>query len=384
MDLHSLPLDYGTLRIIWWVLLGVLLIGLAIMDGFDFGVATLLPFVAKNDTERRIVINTVGPFWEGNQVWLILGGGAVFAAWPAIYAVSFSGLYLAMFVILAALILRPVGFKFRSKVENPSWRKTWDVCLFLGGCVPALLFGVAVGNVILGVPFHFDETLRLTYTGTFFELLSPFALVCGGISLTMCMRHGGIYLALKTEDTVQNRLKKWMWSITMLHLLFLGLGWWLSYKSGPSYHMPLNIDWAQPSNPLNKVVDVRSDFGVNFSHYPWMLVAPLLAFGGIILSEILFAFRLMGASFIFSGLSIFGIVSIPGLALFPMILPSSSHPNHSLTLVDASSSHLTLFVMFIAALIFVPIILGYTAWVYRMLRGKVTTETIHNHQRDYY
>ena len=152
-------LDYETLRVIWWVLLGVLLIGFAVMDGFDLGVGILLPFVARTDGERRVVVNAVGPVWEGNQVWLILGGGAIFAAWPLIYAVAFSGFYLAMLVVLLALILRPVGFKFRSKMPGTRWRATWDWLLFLGGFVPALIFGVAVGNALVGAPFTFDDTL---------------------------------------------------------------------------------------------------------------------------------------------------------------------------------------------------------------------------------
>ena len=150
---------------IWWVLLGVLLIGFALTDGFDMGVGALLPFVAKTDIERRVAINTVGPVWEGNQVWFILGGGAIFAAWPPLYAVSFSGFYLAMFVVLAALILRPVGFKYRSKRDSQAWRNGWDWALFIGGAVPALLFGVAVGNVLLGVPFHLTEDLMPMYEG---------------------------------------------------------------------------------------------------------------------------------------------------------------------------------------------------------------------------
>ena len=149
--IHTL-FDYTTLRLIWWVLLGVLLIGFAVSDGFDLGVGALLPFVAKTDTERRIAINTIGPVWEGNQVWLILGGGAIFAAWPVLYALSFSGFYLAMFLVLFALILRPVGFKYRSKREGVAWRRNWDWALFVGGAVPALIFGVAVGNTLQGVP----------------------------------------------------------------------------------------------------------------------------------------------------------------------------------------------------------------------------------------
>src|SRR5579863_5185627 len=165
--------SYEILRLIWWALLGVLLIGFAIMDGFDLGAAILLPFVGRTDAERRVAINTVGPVWEGNQVWLILGGGAIFAAWPPLYAVAFSGFYLAMFLVLCALILRPAGFKYRSKVSNPAWRRVWDWALFVGGLVPALIFGVAFGNVLRGVPFRFDDTLRMTYEGTLFGLLNP-------------------------------------------------------------------------------------------------------------------------------------------------------------------------------------------------------------------
>jgi cytochrome d ubiquinol oxidase subunit II len=178
MILYEL-IDYGTLKLIWWLLLGVLLIGFAVTDGFDMGVTALLPFVARTDVERRIAINTIGPVWEGNQVWLILGGGAIFAAWPPLYAVSFSGFYLAMFLVLAALILRPVAFKYRSKRDDPRWRSIWDWALFVGGFVPALIFGVAVGNVLQGVPFRLDQDLRIFYEGSFLGLLNPFAMLCG-------------------------------------------------------------------------------------------------------------------------------------------------------------------------------------------------------------
>ena len=153
-------IGFDVLRVIWWLLLGVLLTGFALTDGFDMGVGALIPFVGKSDAERRVAINTVGPVWEGNQVWFILGGGAIFAAWPPLYAVSFSGFYLAMFVILAALILRPVGFKYRSKRDSATWRNAWDWALFVGGAVPALIFGVAMGNVLQGVPFHFNAEAR--------------------------------------------------------------------------------------------------------------------------------------------------------------------------------------------------------------------------------
>ena len=183
-------LDYQTLRVIWWLLLGVLLIGFAVMDGFDLGVGTLLPFVAKTDEERRLVLNTIGPVWEGNQVWLVLGGGAIFAAWPPLYAVSFSGFYLAMFLILFALILRPVGFKYRGKMPSQRWRNNWDRHLFIGGFIPALIMGVAVGNVLLGVPFAIDDTARISYEGHLIGLLTPFALLAGLVSVAMLVAHG--------------------------------------------------------------------------------------------------------------------------------------------------------------------------------------------------
>ena len=166
MILHEL-ISYETLRLVWWLLIGVLLIGFAITDGFDLGTGMLLPFAGKTDLERRVIINSIGPVWEGNQVWLILGGGAIFAAWPQLYAVSFSGFYLAMFVILVALILRPVAFKFRSKREDASWRARWDIALFIGGFVPALIFGVAMGNVLQGVPFRFSDDMHIFYEGSF-------------------------------------------------------------------------------------------------------------------------------------------------------------------------------------------------------------------------
>lgn len=380
-----IPLDYEILRLVWWLLLGVLLIGLAIMDGFDFGVATLLPFVAKNDMEKRIVINTVEPVWEGNQVWLVLGGGAVFAAWPAIYAVSFSGFYLAMFVILAAIILRPVGFKFRSKLEGSAWRGAWDLCLFIGGFVPALLFGVAVGNVLQGVPFHFDETLRVTYTGTFFGLLNPFGLLCGLLSLTMFIRHGGIYLSLKTEGDVAKRSQCAVMGMTVLQFVLLGAAWWYVVSKIEGYSISSPIDPNLPSNPLSKeVARGLGSWGMNFQQHPWMWIAPGMAFGGIILSQLFVSMKREGMSFLFSAVSVFGIVSIPGLMMFPFLFPSSSHPGHSLTVFDASSSQMTLFIMLVAALIFVPIILAYTGWVYRVMRGKVTAVDIQKKSGEMY
>src|SRR5271165_1280074 len=196
-----IPIDYPILRLIWWAFLGVLLIGFAVMDGFDLGAALLQPFVARTDIEKRMVLNSIGPVWEGNQVWFILGGGAAFAAWPPLYAVSFSGFYLAMFLVLAALILRPVSITFHSKLEDPGWRRVWDWAFFVSGIVPSLVFGVAFGNLFLGVPFHLDDTLRVTYEGGLLGLLNPWALLCGLVSASMLAMHGGAWLAFKTEGS---------------------------------------------------------------------------------------------------------------------------------------------------------------------------------------
>ncbi|HEY1561490.1 MAG TPA: cytochrome d ubiquinol oxidase subunit II, partial [Caulobacteraceae bacterium] len=196
------PFAYETLRLIWWVLLGALLIGFALTDGFDLGVAALLPFVARTDSERRIIINTIGATWEGNQVWFIFGGGAIFAAWPFVYAIAFSGFYLAMFLVLCALILRPVAFKYRSKRPSRGWRSFWDWALFVGGFVPALVFGVAVGNVLQGAPFRLDDDLRASYLGHFFGLFTPFTLLCGLLSVAMVVLHGAAWLTIKGEKGV--------------------------------------------------------------------------------------------------------------------------------------------------------------------------------------
>ncbi|MET0337582.1 MAG: cytochrome d ubiquinol oxidase subunit II, partial [Caulobacter sp.] len=221
----ELPLDYATLRIIWWALVGVLLIAFALTDGFDMGVGALLPFVAREDQERRMVINTIGATWEGNQVWFILGGGAIFAAWPFVYAVSFSGFYLAMFLVLSALILRPVAFKYRSKRKDPRWRAFWDWALFVGGFVPALVFGVAMGNVLQGAPFRLDGDLRAFYEGPVLGLFTPFTLVCGLLSVAMLVLHGAAWLAIKVEHgAVHDRARTFGTAAAIASILLFALG----------------------------------------------------------------------------------------------------------------------------------------------------------------
>ncbi len=377
MVLHTL-IDYDTLRVIWWLLLGVLLIGFALMDGFDLGTGMLLPFVARTDTERRVVINAVGPVWEGNQVWLILGGGAIFAAWPALYAVSFSGFYLAMFTILFALILRPVGFKYRSKRESAAWRAAWDWALFIGGFVPALVMGVAVGNVLQGVPFHFNGELRIFYDGTtLFELLNPYGILAGLVSVAMLVMHGAAWLVLKTEGPVAARARAAgsVAALVTIALFVLG-GVWL-YAGIDGYRITSAFVVDGPSNPLAKTVEVAPRIWfANYAAHPWMMAGPALGIAGAALAFVLFRARSEVGALLMSALSIFGIISTVGLSMFPIILPSTVDPRSSLTVWDSSSSHMTLFIMLVVALVFVPLVVAYTSFVYRVLWGKVEERSI--------
>jgi cytochrome bd ubiquinol oxidase subunit II len=365
--------DYEIMRLIWWALLGILLIGFAVMDGFDLGVATLLPVVARTDIERRIVINTIGPVWEGNQVWLVLGGGAIFAAWPILYATAFSGFYLAMFIVLAALIVRPVAIKFRSKIENTRWRTTWDTAIAVSGLVPALIFGVAFGNVILGVPFKFDDTMRMTYEGNLFGLLNPFALLSGLISVAMLTLHGASYLALKASGAIVDRAVRVGRVMAPLAIvLFILAGVWIAFGVD-GYVVTSNLPHDGPSNPLLKLVTRQTGAWLtNYETFPLILAAPVVAVAALAITPFLLAARRAGAAFIASGVGVAAIIATAGLSIFPFMLPSSLEPSASLTVWDASSSHLTLKIMLFVTAVFLPLILLYTAWVYRVLRGPVT------------
>jgi cytochrome d ubiquinol oxidase subunit II len=378
-------LDYEILRLIWWLLLGTLLIGFAIMDGFDLGAAMLLPFVARTDKERRIVLNSIGPVWDGNQAWLILAAGAIFAAWPSLYAVAFSGFYLAMFLALSALILRPVSFKFRSEIENPVWRTFWDYALFISGVVPSLSFGVAVGNALRGVPFRFDYALRMTYEGDLLGLLNPFALLCGLVSCAMFVMHGGTYLALKAGPPVADRAANWARGAALILLaLFIAGGIYAKFGV-EGYQITSDLSHDGPSNPLLKTV-VRGEGALlpNFGAHPWMLIAPALVFIGAFSARFFLAARRGWLAFIASAAALLGVIATAGLSAFPFLLPSSLDPNSSLTIWDASSSRVTLLIMLVAVAVFLPIVLAYTAFVYRVLRGRVTTAYIEDHETSAY
>lgn len=378
-------IDYEILKIVWWLFIGVLLVGFAVMDGQDMGVGTLLPFLSKDDAERRVMINSVAPHWDGNQVWLITGGGAMFAAWPLMYAAAFSGFYWAMLIVLMALIFRPVAFDYRSKVAATSWRTTWDWLLFLGSAVPPIIFGVAFGNLLQGVPFHIDDTMRPIYTGSFFALLNPFGLLCGVISLVMIIFHGANYLVLRTEGALQSRAKCVSTvSGTLAAVLFVLGGVWV-WAGIDGYVAVAGLDPAGPANPLAKTVEVQTGaWFANYATLPVLWTVPALgllgALGGVAMARTGKA----AAAIVLSSISLLGIILTPLVSMFPFIMPSSSQPNAGLTIWDCTSSPLTLEIMFFVTLIFLPLVLFYTGWAYKVMSGKLTSEYIEKNSHSLY
>jgi len=368
--------EVETLRFIWWALTGILLIAFAVTDGYDLGSAMLLPFVAKTDSERRIVINSIGPFWEGNQVWFVLGGGAVFAAWPLLYATAFSALYLALFLVLVTLILRPVAIVYRSKLADPRWRAGWDWTLFASGTLTALLFGVAFGNLFLGLSFAFDADQRSHPAITLFGLLSPFALLVGLVSVAMLVLHGATWLWLKTEGAVATRAARLVpWAAIVFAVLFIAAGIWLLGIEG--YRISSLVSPDGPSNPLMKTVArVRGGWFANFDAQPRLWAVPVLAF---IAAGVAGLTRRAAVAFIASAFVCIATVATGGVALFPFLLPSASAPDSSLTVWDASSTGTTLATMLIVTLAILPVVVLYTLWIHRTMRGRVRAEHIDEH-----
>ncbi|ARP37868.1 cytochrome d ubiquinol oxidase subunit II [Vibrio sp. 10N.222.54.F12] len=368
--------DYESLRLIWWVLIGVLLVGFAVTDGFDMGVAALSPVIGKSDTERRIMLNTIAPHWDGNQVWLITAGGALFAAWPLVYATSFSGFYFAMYVTLAALWLRPLALDYRSKIEEPKWRKAWDYALCFSGTVPPIIFGVAFGNLLQGVPFELNYLMMSKYHGTFFALLNPFALLCGVLALMLFVMQGATWLQMKTTEELHSRARNVAQITGLIAIaLFVIGGFWVQSIEG--YVITSTIDTFADSNPLNKEVSLQvGAWMTNFETYPAMWAAPILGVVMPLLAVIASRFERGGFAFLFSSLSNAGVILTAGFAMFPFVMPSSLNPNHSLTMWDSTASELTLGLMTGVAAVMVPVILGYTTWTYYKMFGRLDKKHI--------
>ncbi len=331
-----------TLQFIWFVLVGALLTIYAVLDGFDLGVGVLHPFIARKESERRALLAAVGPFWDGNEVWLLTGGGAMFAAFPQLYATVFSGFYLAMMLVLLGLILRAASIEFRSKVESPIWRNVWDWGFWLGSLLPGLLYGVAVGNVVRGVSLN----ARFDFAGTFFDLLNPYALAVGLLGLTMFVIHGALYIALKTDAPLAKRA--------------IGVarnGWFLFAL------LYLAVTVAT-------IFTAPERFG-NFAAFVGALLVPVLAIvamGGTYLS---IGRGEVKRAFLSSTATIIGLMGIFAVSLYPVMLPASNDVMNNLTAFNASSSQLTLQIMLILVAIGLPIVAVYTYYIYRIFRGKV-------------
>lgn len=332
------------LNTLWFWLIAVLFIGFFFLEGFDYGVGILLPFIGKDDQERRMIINSIGPFWDGNEVWLITAGGAMFAAFPNWYATLFSGFYLALVLMLLALIGRGVAFEFRGKVESERWRRVWDWAIFAGSFLPALLWGVALSNILRGVPIDGD----MQYIGGFFNLLNPYALISGIASTLIFTLHGAMFLDLKVGEPIHDRAHqaaRRIWPAAMIAgFIAVGLGYFFT--------------------------DMFDRLGVNPGVIPLTAGAAMFAAGWFIRERNPgWAFTMTGICIVFSTISLF-------MGLFPRVMVSSSNPDWSLTIYNAASNPYTLRVMSIVAAIFVPIVLIYQGWSYYIFRKRITRESV--------
>lgn len=372
------------LQIISWLVVGVLIFLVAATVGFDFGIGILAKFVGKDNYEKRAIINTVGPTWDGSQVWFITAGGALFAIWPQVYATSFSGLYIAILAVLWGLFLRPPAFEYRKKIDSDKWRNFWDWMLVLGSIIPIVVMGVAVGNLYLGFPISYDDTARLVYGTvtngqyqsmwvTLLNLLTPFALLFGVFALNMSLMHGSTYGKLRTEGVLRDRFKKISNITTVIYIvLFIVAAIWISFI--PGYQYTTDPAFAHASNALNHAFTagtITTDYSwfYNFNHaHIWMWFAPILAVAAAIFVIVFNSKDKDGSAFLASLASLFGAVLTVGFALFPFIMVSNvGDYKYSLTIFNASSSQTSLIGILVAAVIILPIVFSYTFFVYKKM-----------------
>ncbi|MEN9583129.1 MAG: hypothetical protein RLZZ616_135 [Pseudomonadota bacterium] len=366
-------MDYATLKLIWWGLVLFMMVGFIVMDGFDLGIAMLLPVVSKDDEDRRLVINSVGPVWEGNQVWLIAGAGALFAAWPLVYAAAFSALYVPFMFLLFGLFLRPVGFDYRSKLADPVWRRWWDRALVAGGLVPTLVLAAAIALVMQGLPFRFDSALRLHYGA--FNVHWGWLLSVLATAITLLLLHGASFLQAKVEGTPALRARGLAILLApLVTLCYLLAGWHLldlpGYQLTGLAGQPFDPNAA--ISPLMKgVIPQASGWLGNYVDYPLLWLVPLVGALAPLASGIAAWLERGRIALLASGLACAAMLCSVAIALFPFVLPSSLDAASSLTLWDGTSSYKTLAIMFGIVLVLMPINLGYTGWVYRVVRGKL-------------
>ena len=375
-------MDYETLKVIWWGLVLFLLVGFVVMDGFDLGVGMLLPVVGKTDDERRVLLNSVGPVWEGNQVWLIAGAGTLFAAWPLVYAAAFSALYVPFMFLLFGLFLRPVGFDYRSKLPDPVWRRWWDRALVVGGLLPTLVFGATLGLVLQGLPFRFDAALRIHYGAFAFHW--PLLLTAMGTALALLLLHGASFLQCKTQGAIAARCARLaLWLGPLASALFALGGVWLGEMAG--YRITAIGDLNGALTPLMKeVVAVPAGWLGNFVAHPVLWAVPVLGLLLPLVCALASRFGKSGLALVASGGACAAMMLTVAIALFPFVLPSSLDPASSLTLWDSTSSERTLLIMLGIVGVLMPVNIGYTLWVYRVVRGRVSAEQVRQHGHSLY
>ena len=374
---------YLILKVVWWLLLGVLLMGLAIMVGMDMGVGTILRHVGRTDAERRVALNIIGPHWDGNQVWFVLGGGAIFAAWPLVYATAFSGFYVVMLVLLWSMIVRPLGFEYRSKLSSARWRNAWDWALFVSGFVPMLVFGAAIGNILKGVPFHFSWNLTSTYTGSFLGLFNPFAILCGLLSVAMSVYMGAVTIMNGAEGAMHARAQRLaVWSGLVALALFTVGGIWVSMMYG--YQLVRSPDPGLAQTPLQQTVESAAGVWLgNFRGHPILSLVPIAAYVAVGVGVWAVRRRRSYLAWWLGALGWIGIIGTVGAAMFPFMLPSSSEPSHSLTVWNASSSEHTLVWMLGFTAVFMPLVIWYTGWAFWVMRGKVSVQHVESDEHAY-
>jgi cytochrome bd ubiquinol oxidase subunit II len=366
-------IDYATLKLIWLWVIGLLCVGFAITGGSDLGVCALIPWLGNNDSERSQLLKSIGPTWEGNQVWLVTAAAALFAAWPLMYAAAFSSFYLAFLLVLLALILRPPGIDYRNKLSKPLWRTSWDICLFISGFVPCLLFGVALGNLLRGLPFFYDQNLMPHPTGTFFNLLDPYALVCGFVSLSLLLLQACLFIQCKTLARLRDRALHTAYLAGGVFIITFILAWVgaLFYIDG--YAVVSMGDPNQALIPTAK--EVIKGPGLWFRHYQQDAlgyIGPFLSMLSVGIALILASLQRPKTALVCNSVAMASVLLTLGFTLYPFVMPSMSVPNHSLTLWDACASRLSLGWMLVAVLLFLPIVLGYTIWAFRIMRGTVS------------
>ncbi|MGF6267262.1 cytochrome d ubiquinol oxidase subunit II [Paraburkholderia youngii] len=368
---------YFFFKVLWWLLLGVLLIGLGTMVGMDMGVGALLRVVGRTDTERRVALNAIGPHWDGNQVWFILGGGAIFAAFPLIYATAFSGLYIVMLVLLWTMIVRPLGFEYRSKLSSAMWRNVWDWSLVVSGVVPMVVYGAAIGNMMLGVPFHFAWDLTSYYTGSFLALLNPFAVMCGLLSLSLSIYMGGVMLTGRSEAGPMQKRARAAASVAILVaiVLFSIGGIWASHL--PGFRLMHSPAPGIAQTPLQQTVELGN--GAWFDNYralPALWIVPALGYIGMLVGFLMIRAGRSTIAWWCGALAWLGVIGTAGVSLFPFLMPSSSDPSQSLTIWNSMSSRNTLIWMTGWTCVFMPAIIAYTSWAFHLMRGAVKADRI--------